>query len=47
MTALTAGDTSSGVSQLDAIIKHVSTQEGKKNDATLPDALIAYAQRKS
>jgi hypothetical protein len=40
-----AGDTTDGVSQLEAFIHHVSAQRGSQIAAALADAWIAYAQR--
>jgi hypothetical protein len=43
--SFSAGNTTAGVTQLGAFINHVSAQRGKKIDAALADAFIAFAQR--
>jgi sugar lactone lactonase YvrE len=45
IASFSAGNTTDGVSQLQAFIHHVSAQRGKKIDGALADALIAAAQR--
>jgi hypothetical protein len=45
LALFTQGDTTAAKSQLGAFINEVSAQSGKKIDAGLADALIAYAQR--